>query len=126
MANWEDVRRYALSLPEVTQADEGWEWRIGGKLFAWERPLRKSDLAALGAGAPAGPILGIRTRDLEAKEEMLAEEPDLFFTTPHFNGYPAVLAELEKMALPMLEIVVRDAYLARAPKRLAREVQERR
>jgi hypothetical protein len=45
----------------------------------------------------------------------------VFFTTPHFNGYPAVLARLETMPVEMLEVVAVDAFLARAPKRLAKE-----
>ena len=122
MADWEDVRRCALGLPEVSEAPgDGHSWRVKGKLFVWERPLRKADLAALGDAAPAGPILGVMVADLEEKAAILAEEPDVFFTTPHFNGYPAVLARLQTMPVEMLEVVAVDAFLARAPKRLAKE-----
>ena len=123
VADWDDIRRCALALPEMTEDTNALQWRVGGKLFLWERPLRKADLAALGSDAPSGPILGIRTADLEAKEAMLAEEPEVFFTTPHFNGYPAVLAQLGRMTLEMLEVVVVDAYVARASKRLGRLVR---
>lgn len=120
MADWEDVRSFALALPEVTEGTgDKHEWRVKGKLFVWERPLRKGDLAALGKAAPSGPILGVKVADLDEKEAMLAEEPEVFFTTPHFNGYPAVLAQLERMSREMVRIVVRDAFLAQAPKRLA-------
>ena len=56
--------------------------------IAWERPLRRTDIAALGDRAPAGPILGVRTADLEMKDVFLASDPKVFFTTPHFEGYP--------------------------------------
>jgi hypothetical protein len=120
MATWDDVRRLALEMPEATERDRGdmIQWRVKNKLFVWQRPLRKSDLAALGDEAPAGPILGARVEHLVAKEALLASDPDVFFTTPHFDGYPAVLVELEKIGLDDLEEVVVEAWLARAPKRL--------
>jgi hypothetical protein len=97
------------------------QWRVKDKLFLWERPLRKGDLLALGENAAKGPILGVMVAGLDEKEEALAEEPDVFFTTPHFNGYPALLARLDRMSVEMLEVVAVDAWLARAPKRLAKE-----
>ena len=60
-----------------------------------------------------------------AKEALLADDPDVFFTTPHFDGYPAVLVRLDRIAVPDLEEVIVEAWLARAPKRLAREYVER-
>jgi hypothetical protein len=90
---------------------------VGKKSFAWQRPLRKSDLDALGARAPAGPILGVRTADLEMKDVLLASDPQSFFTTPHFDGYPAVLIPLQKIATKKLKDVLTEAWLARAPKR---------
>ncbi|MDQ6943909.1 MAG: MmcQ/YjbR family DNA-binding protein, partial [Candidatus Eremiobacteraeota bacterium] len=66
-------------------------WAVSNKLFVWERPLKKSDLAALGEGAPTGAILGVRTADLEMKEALLRSDPGALFTTPHFDGYAAVL-----------------------------------
>jgi hypothetical protein len=62
MANWDDVRRIALSLPETTeQPMHGLaSWRVRKKLFVWERPLRAGELEALGEAAPNGPILGAR------------------------------------------------------------------
>lgn len=127
MADWEDVRRCALRLPEVTEGSgERNEWRVKGKLFVWERPLRKGDLLALGDAAPSGPILGVMVANLDEKEAMLDEEPKVFFTTPHFNGYPAVLARLDRMPVEMLEAVAVDAFLVRAPKRLAKEYLARK
>ena len=124
MATWDDVSRLALTLPE---ADEGTTyggnraWTVRKKLFVWERPLRKSDLAALGDAAPDGPILGARVEHLIAKEALLADEAGVFFTTPHFDGYPAVLIRLPDIELDLLEEVVTEAWLTRAPKRLVRD-----
>jgi hypothetical protein len=123
MADWTDVRRIALSLPEATeQPMHGLpSWRVRKKLFVWERPLRKSDLEALGEAAPDGPILGARVEHLLAKEALLADDPAIYFTTPHFDGYPSVLVRLERIAVDELEELTIEAWLARAPKRLAKQ-----
>ena len=124
MATWKDVSRLALALPD---AEEGTTyggnraWTVRKKLFLWERPLRKRDLEALGDAAPDGPILGARVEHLIAKEALLADESGVFFTTPHFDGYPAVLIRLPEIDLDLLEEVATEAWLTRAPKRLVRE-----
>jgi hypothetical protein len=123
MATWDDVRRLALSLPESSEdSRRGLRfWLIRDKLFVWERPLRRSDLRALGDAAPDGPILGARVEHLVAKEALIADDPDVYFTTPHFDGFPAVLVRLERIGLDELEELIVEAWLARAPKRLAKE-----
>ena len=126
MADWDDVRRIALALPETSEGESRGlrHWRVKDKGFVWERPLRRSDLEALGDAAPDGPILGARVEHLMAKEALLADEPDVFFTTPHFDGYPAVLVRLERIAVEDLEELIVEAWLARAPARLARAYVE--
>jgi hypothetical protein len=126
LATWDDVRRLALELPETSEAvsRELRHWRVRDKGFVWERPLRRSDLEALGPSAPTGPILGARVEHLGAKEALLSDAPDVFFTTPHFDGYPAVLVRLERIAIADLEEIVVEAWLARAPKRLAKAYLE--
>ena len=121
MATWDDVRRIALGLPEAEErlSRDTRQWRVKDKLFVWERPLRRSDLEALGDAAPDGPILGVRTEHLVAKEAILQSDPGVFFTTPHFDGYPAVLVQLERIGVEDLREVIVEAWLARAPKRLA-------
>jgi hypothetical protein len=128
MATWEDVSRIALSLPEASEQPlhDLRSWRVRDKLFVWERPLRRSDLRALGESAPAGPILGARVEHLVAKEALIADDPDVFFTIPHFDGYTAVLVQLERISVQELEEVIVEAWLARAPKRLGREYIEAR
>ena len=123
MATWDDVRRIALALPDVeelraTGHNGGLGFRVNNKLVAWERPLRASDRTALGDTAPSGEILGVRTPNLEAKETILAEEPDACFTIPHFNGYPAVLVRLDAADEPLLTELITEAWLVRAPKRV--------
>lgn len=124
MATWKDVRAISLALPDTAEdvgSDGNHSWAVHGKGFVWERPLRKSDLEALGKTAPKGAILGVRTPDLEMKEMLLVSNPRAFFTTPHFNGYPAVLVQLEKISRKDLKAVIVEAWLARAPKRAVKE-----
>ena len=123
MADWDDVRRIALALPETTErlSRGNAQWRVRDKLFVWERPLRQPDLRALGGEAPTGPILGARVEHLFAKDVLLADEPKVFFTTPHFDGYPAVLVCLDEIPVADLEEVIVEAWLCRAPKRLAKD-----
>jgi hypothetical protein len=124
MSTWDDVRRIALALPETTERsarDDVRQWRVKDKLYAWERPLRRADLEALGDAAPDGAILATRVADLGAKEALLADDPDVYFTTPHFNGYPAILVRLDRIADAELEELLVEAWLARAPKRLTKE-----
>ena len=94
-------------------------WRVKDKLFVWERPLRQSDLKALGEDAPAGEILGARVEHEGAKLALIESNPEIYFTIPHFNGYSAVLVLLERIGAAELEELVIDAWLVRAPKRLA-------
>jgi hypothetical protein len=121
MATWDDVRRIALALPE-TREELAWgspAWKVAGRMFGWERPLRPADLRALGEAAPDGPILGAYVPDLGAKEALLADAPEIYFTTPHFDGHPVVLVRLERIEPPELEELLTEAWLLRAPKRLA-------
>jgi hypothetical protein len=128
MATWEDVSRIALSLPETSEEVKRdlRAWLVKGKFFVWERPLRRSDRAALGDRAPEGPILGARVEHLVAKEALLADESGVFFTIPHFDGYSAILVRLEPIGLDELSEVIVEAWLARAPKRLAKAYLETR
>jgi hypothetical protein len=123
VATWDDVRRIALGLPETSEdvSRDLRHWNVRGKGFVWERPLRRSDLEALGDAAPDGPILGARVEHLVAKEALLADDPGVFFTTPHFDGYPAILVRLDEIAIEGLDEVIVEAWLARAPKRLVKD-----
>ena len=121
MATWDDVSGIALTLPETVELGDtnGRKWEVRGKHFAWERPLRKRDIEELGDNVPVGPILGVRVAELMDKDGLIGSNPDVFFTIPHFAGYPAVLVLIERIGLEQLGEVLTDAWLCRAPKRLA-------
>jgi hypothetical protein len=123
MATWEDVRRVALALPGTTEdsSRSTRSWRVKDKSLIWERPLRRGDLEALGDAAPDGPILAVRVADVGVKEALVSDDPGTYFTTPHFNGYPAVLVRLDDISVEELNELIVEAWLSRAPKRLAKE-----
>ncbi len=127
MSSWDDVRRIALSLPETSErlSRALCQWRVKDKLFVWERPLRRADVEALGDAAPDGPILGARVEHLGAKDALIANDEGVFFTTPHFDGYPAILVRLDRIAVEDLDEVIVEAWLARAPKRLVKAFVEK-
>jgi hypothetical protein len=123
MATWDDVASVVGEL-QLTEERSPHEWRVGKKLIAWERPLRKSDydaLTALGVEPPRGDILGVRVPDEGVKFALIADEPELYFTTPHFDGYPAVLVKLAAIDERGLRELIVEAWLTQAPKRLVQE-----
>jgi hypothetical protein len=123
MADLEDVAKIALGLPEVAEEPTfgNRAWKVRKKLFVWERPLRRKEVEQLGDAAPPAEaeILGVRVPDEEAKQALLASEPDVYFTTPHFDGHPSVLVRLERIPRPDLEEAIVEAWLCRAPKLVA-------
>jgi hypothetical protein len=123
MATWDDVAGVVGEL-RLTEERAPHEWRVGKKLIAWERPLRKSDhdaLTALGVEPPQGDILGVRVADEGVKFALIADEPAVYFTTPHFDGYPAVLVQLAAIDERGLRELIVEAWLIQAPKRLVKE-----
>jgi hypothetical protein len=122
MVTLEDAAELALSLPEVTQGVRYGNptWSVAGKAFAWERPFSKADIKRFGeVTPPAGPIIAISVADLNEKEAVLAAQRPGFFTIEHFNGFPAVLVQLDKVTRGALEEALVDAWLACAPQPLA-------
>ena len=120
MADLADVRRLALQLPGTLERegrDGTVSWTVRGTLFVWERPLRKGDLEALGPAAPTGTVLGVRVADLGVKQALLTADPDVVFTTPHFDGSPIVLVRLDEVTPADLEELVVDAWRTRASQR---------
>ena len=120
MATWDDVRRVVAALPEVAERTSRGclQWSVRDRLVAWERPLGRTDLAELGDAAPDGPLLGVRVRDEGAKRALVAAQPDVYLTTSHFDGYPAVLVQLDRVPLDELRELLVEAWLDRAPARL--------
>jgi hypothetical protein len=123
VADWDDVRRIVAALPETREdrhKSGQMSWRVKDKSLAWERPLRNSDLKALGDAAPDGDILGVRVPDVGAKEAILADNSGAIFTIPHFDGYPAVLVLLDQIDAGELEELLVEAWLCRAPTKLVK------
>jgi len=123
MADWDDVRTLVTAMPDTeerTSKRGPLEWRVRNNLFVWERPLRRGDLTALGPDAPEGPVLAARVPDVVAKEALLADLSGVYFTTPHFDGYAIVLVDLDRVPRDELEELIVEAWLDRAPKRVAK------
>jgi hypothetical protein len=106
MADWETVREVALSFPEVDEATgERRRYSVRGKGFAWE--ARERD----GGG------LAVRC-DGDEKQLILDSSPDVYFTSPHYRGFPAVQIRVEAIGREELLARLEDAWLIQAPKRL--------
>lgn len=115
----------ARQLPE---AEEGIRfgdatWKVGKNVFVWVRPLRARDFEELGDAAPTGEIVGASTAAVGEKLALIDEDPRAFFTTAHFDNFPAILVALDHVDPERMREVVTDAWLARAPKRLAAEFE---
>jgi hypothetical protein len=123
VATWNDVARIVGELA-LTSEQSPRDWRVGKKLLAWERPLRPSDrdaLAAQGAPPPEGDILGVRVSDEGVKFALVNDDPAVYFTTPHFDGYAAVLVKLDAIDVADLEELITEAWLTQAPRKLVQE-----
>lgn len=120
MASWDDVAAIALGLDDVEEGTSygNRAWKVGGKLFVWERPLRKKEVEALGGfepegEAPAGEILGARVPDEGAKRALVESEPEIYFTTAHFDGHASVLIRLDRIDRADLEEAIVEAWECR-------------
>jgi hypothetical protein len=115
MADADDVRRIALALPEVAEIEsDGFDFRVANKGFVWSYPERRpgrsrvirTDVAVLFVG------------DEAEKQALLLGEPQAFFTTPGYEGWPLVMLRLAKVGIARLDELVTDAWRMRAPDEL--------
>jgi len=124
MTTMTDLDELALSLPQTTKelsADGRPSYRVHGKLFCCQRG-RRPDAVDPETGERLSDVLMFRVADLGVKDLLLADDRGVFFTTPHFDGYPAVLVRIPDLAgldREELEDLVAEAWLSRAPRRVA-------
>jgi hypothetical protein len=119
MATQGDVRRIAMALPGVREGADRFAFSVENKGkdkgFAWvwlERPAPKEPRV------PNPGVLAVRVRDLGEKAALLSADPDIFFTEPHYNGFPAVLVRLAKVNRAQLQKLILEAWRCQAPKHL--------
>jgi hypothetical protein len=121
----DDLDELALAMPEATKevSDDGRpSYHVHGKLFCFHR-RRRRDAVDPATGELLDDVLMFRVESLPEKEAILADDREIFFTTPHFRGYPAVLLRIPDLAgidREELRDLVAGAWLTRAQKRLAK------
>jgi hypothetical protein len=125
MATMADLQEVALALPQTTKevSDDGRPaYLVHGKLFCCHRGRRR-DAVDPETGERLDDVLMFRVPDLDVKELLLGDDRGVFFTTPHFDGYPAVLMRIPDLARidrDELHDLVAEAWLTRAQKRIAK------
>jgi hypothetical protein len=120
-----ELDKLALAMPEATKEVEDGRptYKVHGKMFCFHRGPRP-DAVDPETGERLEDVLVFRVADLGMKEMLVADDRGIFFTTPHWNGYAAVLAripDLAKLDRAELRDLVEEAWLTRAQKRLAKE-----
>ncbi|WP_375499134.1 MmcQ/YjbR family DNA-binding protein [uncultured Jatrophihabitans sp.] len=118
MADFEDVRRIALALPETVEDNDAFS--VVGKGFVWpwrERvnPKRKK--------VKRFDIVALRTDGVAEKDALIKSDPRRFFTEDHYNGYAAVLLRLDEVDVDELRELLTDAWRVQAPKRLRKVLE---
>jgi hypothetical protein len=121
VADQDDVRRIALSLPATTEDPGGFRFFVEGKPFVWSW-LERVDPTR--ARVPSPDVVAVRVGNAFEKETLLEMDPAVFFTEPHYDGYPAVLVRLTSIGLDLLGVVLADAWRCRASKRLLRDAAD--
>ena len=118
MATERDVRCIAKSLPETVEANPGFSFSVAGTDFVWPYPER---VPRKRARVPRLDIYVVRVADESDKQALLAGEPAKFFTTDHYNGFPAVMVRLDEVDNVELAELLKDAHeAARQPKKRRR------
>lgn len=117
MATHDEVRAIFARLPGTSEGDGRFSFDVEvkgkrqGVVWSWAERVDPKKARVVNDA-----MLAVRTPNLEAKELLLASDPEKFFTEPHYNGYPAVLVRLDKISADELEGLILEAYQARLPK----------
>jgi hypothetical protein len=124
MATHSDVLRIALTLPGTIEGTDRFAFSVEDKGkqkgFVWVWLERKDPKKAR---TPCPTVLAVRVRDQAEKAALLAGDPDVFFTEPHYNGFPAVLVRLPRVTRPLLRKLIVDAWRCQAPRKLVEELE---
>ena len=124
MATQNDVRKIALALPGVTEGTDRFAFSVENKGkqkgFVWVWLERKDPKKGR---TPCPTVLAVRVRDQAEKAALLAGDPDVFFTEPHYNGFPAVLVRLPKVPRALLRKLIVDAWRCQAPRKLVEDFE---
>lgn len=120
MADQEDVRRIALSLPGTSEAPDHFAFsvlnkgKLKGFVWAWAERLEPKK-----PKVPNPRVVAVRVASRFDKEALLSADQEKFFTEPHYNGFPAVLIRLPAIDAGELEELIIDAWRCQAPRDLA-------
>ena len=121
MADQDEVRRIALALPETVEDDDRFAFSVLNKgtykgiCWVWrERTQPKQEKV------PNPEVLAVRVAGEVAKAELMAADPDVFFTEPHYNGFPAILVRLSAIGADELRELIVDGWRIQAPKALVK------
>ena len=121
MADADDVRRIALALPHVAEIEsDGFDFRVADKGFVWSYPERRPGKSRLIRTDIAVLFVG----DEAEKQALLLGEPETFFTTPSYDGWPLVMLQLTEVGVERLAELVADAWRMRAPDALVGDLDE--
>jgi hypothetical protein len=120
MATQADVRRIALSLPQTEEAVDRFAFSVRNKgkskgfVWVWMERIEPKK-----PRVPQPDVIAVRVASLAEKDRLLALDPTIFFTEPHYNGFPAILVNLPTITVRELEPLIKEAWRCQAPKLIA-------
>lgn len=118
MATQDDVRRLALELPETVEGIDRFAFEVRGKGFAWSYMER---VAPKKPRVERPDVIAIRTDTVADKDDLIAAEPDKYFTDDHYRGFPAVLARIAELNVDELRELLVDGWRTKAPRTLVKQ-----
>jgi hypothetical protein len=122
MASQHDVRQIALSLPETTESEKEFGFRVDGRQFVW---IWRERVDPRKTKVPNPEVVVVHVADLGEKAALLASDPGKFFTTDHYDGFKAVLVRLPRIDVDELTELITDSWRLQAPTGLVEELDRR-